>query len=65
MSEKVLHELMYGAANSQRRNQNEDKVALFISRADINILLFDTKDAAIAGPIRVKPSQAGELNQAL
>lgn len=34
---------------------------LFISSGDINILPFDTKDAAIAGSIRAKVRQAGEL----
>jgi tRNA(fMet)-specific endonuclease VapC len=52
---------MYGAANSQRPTQIEEKVALFILSGDINILPFDTKDAAIAGSIRAKLRQAGEL----
>lgn len=61
MSAIVFHELMYGAANSQRPIQNEEKVALFISSGDMNILPLDTKDAAIAGSIRVKLRQVGEL----
>lgn len=61
MSAIVFGELMYGAANSQRPIQNEEKVALFISSGDINILPFDMKDAAIAGSIRAKLNQAEEL----
>lgn len=59
MSVIVFHELMYGAANSQRRVQNEEKVALFISSGDIDLLPFDTEDAAIAGSIRAKLRQTG------
>ena len=59
MSVIVFHELMYGAANSQRRVQNEEKVALFISSGDIDLLQFDTEDAAIAGSIRAKLRHAG------
>lgn len=61
MSVIVFHELMYGAANSKRPIHNEEKVALFISSGDINILPFDTKNAAIAGSIRAKLRQAGAL----
>ena len=61
MSAIVFNELMYGAANSQRPIQNEEKVVLFISSDDINILPFDTKDDAIAGSIRAMLRQAGEL----
>lgn len=60
MSVIVFHELMYGAANSQRRVQNEEKIALFISCGDINLLPFASEDAAIAGSIRAKLRQAGE-----
>lgn len=60
MSVIVFHELMYGAANSQRRIQNEEKVALFISSGDIKLLSFGAEDAAIAGSIRAKLRQAGE-----
>jgi tRNA(fMet)-specific endonuclease VapC len=54
MSAVVFHELMYGAANSQRRIQNEEKITLFISSGDIQLLSFGPEDAAISGSIRAK-----------
>jgi tRNA(fMet)-specific endonuclease VapC len=60
MSTVVFHELMYGAANSQRRNQNEEKITLFISSGDIQLLSFGPEDAVIAGSIRAKLRHDGQ-----
>lgn len=48
----VYYELMYGAAASKRRKDNEDKVALFIASGDIALLPFDSADAVEAADIR-------------
>ncbi len=48
----VYHELMYGAAASQRRKANEDKIALFIASGNISLLSFEAADALEAADIR-------------
>ena len=48
----VYHELMYGAAASERRQANEEKIALFIASSNIAILEFTEKDACEAASIR-------------
>ena len=48
----VYHELMYGAAASQRRQANEAKIALFIASAEIALLPFEAADAVEAADIR-------------
>jgi tRNA(fMet)-specific endonuclease VapC len=48
----VYHELMYGAANSERRKANEDKIAVFISSGTIALIAFNEADAAEAADIR-------------
>lgn len=48
----VYHELMYGAAASERRKANEDKIALFVVSAPLSLLPFDAGDAAEAADIR-------------
>jgi len=48
----VYHELMYGAAASERRQVNEEKVALFIAGGDISLLPFEAADAGEAADIR-------------
>jgi tRNA(fMet)-specific endonuclease VapC len=50
----VYHELMYGAAASRRRKDNEDKVALFITSGDIALLPFEAADAIEAAEIRAQ-----------
>lgn len=60
MSVIVFYELMYGAANSQRPVQNEEKVALFISSGGISLHPFEADDAAIAGSIRAKLRRSGQ-----
>ena len=46
----VYHELMYGAAASERRKANEDKIALFIAAGAL--LPFGAADAGEAADIR-------------
>jgi len=48
----VYHELMYGAAYSERRRANEDKIALFIAAGALQLLPFATADAREAADIR-------------
>ena len=48
----VYHELMYGAAASERRKANEDKVALFISGGGMSLMAFEAGDAVEAADIR-------------
>jgi len=50
----VYHELMYGAAASQRRKANEDKIALFIASGDIALRAFEAADAVEAAEIRAQ-----------
>jgi tRNA(fMet)-specific endonuclease VapC len=47
----VLFELRYGIAKSTRRANNEQKLAIFLSRA-VDVLAFDEEDAQVAGDIR-------------
>jgi tRNA(fMet)-specific endonuclease VapC len=55
----VYHELMYGAANSERRKPNEDKVALFIAAGRLNLLTFEEGDAREAADIRTHLRRQG------
>ena len=48
----VYHELMYGAAHSERRKANEDKIALFIASGGLRLLPFEEADACEAADIR-------------
>ncbi len=48
----VYHELMYGAAHSERRKANEDKIALFIASGGLTLLPFEEADAREAADIR-------------
>jgi tRNA(fMet)-specific endonuclease VapC len=48
----VYHELMYGAAASERRRANEDKIALFISGGGLSLVPFEAGDAIEAADIR-------------
>jgi tRNA(fMet)-specific endonuclease VapC len=52
MSMVVYHELMYGAAASERRQDNEQKLALFIASSGLVILPFEEPDAREAADIR-------------
>jgi tRNA(fMet)-specific endonuclease VapC len=48
----VYHELMYGAAASERRKANEDKIALFIATGRLALLPFAAADAGETTDIR-------------
>jgi tRNA(fMet)-specific endonuclease VapC len=56
----VYHELMYGAAASQRQAANESKIALFIAAGGIRMLPFEINDARAAADIRAHLRAAGE-----
>ncbi|MCA0401983.1 MAG: PIN domain-containing protein [Proteobacteria bacterium] len=55
----VFHELMYGAAASERRKANEDKIAIFITSARLILLPFEAEDAREAAEIRADLKRAG------
>jgi tRNA(fMet)-specific endonuclease VapC len=52
MSMIVYHELMYGAAASERRALNENKIAVLISSGRLSLVPFDAADAREAADIR-------------
>ena len=58
MSSVALHELMFGAAASMRRRENEEKIALLIA-SGVDVLAFDAEDAAHAGDIRAHLRRGG------
>ncbi len=58
MSSIVLHELMYGAAASQRREDNERKITALVA-SGIELLAFDDEDAGHAGDIRAHLKRMG------
>jgi tRNA(fMet)-specific endonuclease VapC len=55
----VYHELMYGAAASERRKANEDKIAIFIASGRLSLLPFEAEDAHEAADIRAHLKRAG------
>ena len=55
----VYHELMYGAAASERREANETKIALFVSSGRLSLLPFEAADAFEAADIRAGLKRAG------
>jgi tRNA(fMet)-specific endonuclease VapC len=55
----VYHELMYGAAASERRLANEEKIALFVAGGDFSLLPFEEADAREAADIRANLRRAG------
>jgi tRNA(fMet)-specific endonuclease VapC len=60
MSIIVYHELMYGAAKSERKQANQDKVAVFIAGGNFTILAFSEEDAREAADIRAHLKRQGE-----
>jgi tRNA(fMet)-specific endonuclease VapC len=54
----ALYELWYGVARSERRNENTERLRVFLS-GDINIVPFDDEDAAAAGDLRAALEAAG------
>jgi tRNA(fMet)-specific endonuclease VapC len=55
----VYHELMYGAAASERRLDNEEKIALLVAGGDFSLLPFEEADAREAADIRAHLKRAG------
>jgi tRNA(fMet)-specific endonuclease VapC len=55
----VYHELMYGAAASDRRQQNEQKIALFVAAGGLAIPPFEEADAQEAADIRAHLRRLG------
>lgn len=55
----VYHELMYGAAASERRKANEDKVALLIAAGGLQLIAFEEADAEEAADIRAHLRRQG------
>ena len=58
-SSVVVHELLYGAAKSQRPQQNHRIAAEFLA-GNLEILDFSAADAEAAGNIRALLEQAGK-----
>ncbi len=56
----VYHELMYGAAHSERRQANESKIALFIASGGLKLLDFEEADAREAADIRAHLRELGK-----
>ena len=54
----VLFELRYGIANSARRKENSERLAVFLE-APITVLPFEQADAEEAGEIRAALKRAG------
>ncbi len=55
----VYHELMYGAAASERRRENEQKIALFVAAGGLDIPVFEQADAKEAADIRAHLRRLG------
>ena len=60
MSVMVYHELMYGAANSARMQENQAKVTVFIAAGSFILLALAEEDAREAADIRVHLKRRGE-----
>ncbi len=58
LSSIVLFELHYGIANSARRKENSDRLAVFLE-APIEVLAFEPEDAEAAGELRAELKRAG------
>ena len=54
----VLCELQYGAANSERRRENDERLAAFLC-LPVTLLPFETEDAEEAGEIRAVLEREG------
>ncbi len=59
MSVVAYYELMYGAAASERRAENEEKIALFLASGGIALLFFEEEDAREAASIRAHLKRSG------
>jgi len=58
LSTVVLFELHYGIANSARREENRDRLAVFL-QAPVAVLPFEPDDAEAAGELRAELRRAG------
>ena len=58
LSTIVLFELHYGVANSAQREENADRLAIFL-QAPIALLSFEREDAEEAGKLRAELKRAG------
>src|SRR5690606_32475964 len=58
LSAIVLFELHYGIANSARRGENADRLAVFL-QAPVAVLPFEPDDAGEAGELRTELKRAG------
>jgi tRNA(fMet)-specific endonuclease VapC len=54
----VLYELWYGVARSERRQENTERLRIFLS-GTINVLPFNEEDAVVAGDLRAALEKAG------
>jgi tRNA(fMet)-specific endonuclease VapC len=59
MSMIVYHELMYGAALSSRRSENERAIAALLTMAQVELLDFEADDARDAADIRAEMHRLG------
>ena len=59
VSAVVLHELWYGVSKSAKRDQNTERVQMFLA-GPIEILAFDEADARAAGEVRAGLGRAGQ-----
>jgi tRNA(fMet)-specific endonuclease VapC len=55
----AYYELMYGAAASERRLQNEEKIALFLASGGVLLVPFEEEDAREAARIRAHLKRSG------
>ena len=60
MSIIVYHELMYGAANSARKQENEEKVSVFVAAGNFVLLDLAEQDAREAADIRAHLKRQGQ-----
>ena len=58
LSAVTLFELHYGIANSVRRRENADRLAVFL-QAPLAVLRFEPEDAEVAGDVRAELRRAG------
>ncbi len=58
VSSVVLFELWYGVARSGRREENAERLRVFLS-GNIGVLSFEESDAPIAGDLRATPEASG------
>lgn len=60
MSVIVYHELMYGAANSARKQENQEKVTVFVAAGNVVLLALAEEDAREAADIRAHLKRQGQ-----